>query len=273
MDTFNHLISSFFDLAFSPFSIFEPLIGLMVVSIVTGIIMLIIFRYTSNQSAIRRIKNRIKAHFLEIRLYKDDLGAMMEAQKHILRYNLTYMKHSLKPMLFLMIPVVLIMIQMSLWFDRYPLEPGKEIIVKLAFENQAQFNEDALLKTPEGISVETPPLRIKEEKAIYWRIKALNPGKYYLEFILNSDILNKIIVVDDRLARLSVKKVSPNLLQQVLYPAEKSFPKNLGIDYIEINYPSISYNLFGFQIHWLVIFFVVSILTGFLLKKVFRVEI
>jgi len=54
MDLFNHLISSLFDLASSPFSAFHPLVGLVVLSIVTGIMMLIIFRYTSNQEAIRR---------------------------------------------------------------------------------------------------------------------------------------------------------------------------------------------------------------------------
>jgi len=273
MNTFNHLISSLFDLAVSPFSSFHPLVGLVVLSILTGIMMLIIFRYTSNQEAIRRTKNRIKAHFLEIRLYKDDLGAMMEAQKNILRHNLTYMKHSLKPMLFLMLPVVLIMIQMNLWFDRCPLKAGESAIVKIEFQNQDSFNENVGLKAPEGITVETPPLRIQEEKAIYWRIKALSKGRYDLEFLLKPDILTKNLVVDDRLSRLSIKRVSSNLFHQFLYPAEKSFSKNSGIDHIEIRYPSVSYHIFGWQIHWLVIFFVVSILTGFLLKRFFRIEI
>jgi len=197
----------------------------------------------------------------------------MEAQKNILRHNLTYMKYSLKPMLFLIVPVVLLMIQLSLWFDRYPLDTGESAVVKLKFKGQALFNENVVLRVPEGITIETPPLRIQEEKAIYWRIKALSKGTYNLEFLLNPDTLTKTLVVDDRLARLSIKRVSSNLFQQLLYPAEKSFSRNSGSDYIEIKYPSISYHFLGWQIHWLVIFFVVSILTGFLLKKFFKVEI
>ena len=114
---------------------------------------------------------------------------------------------------------------------------------------------------------------MREEKEIDWRIKAERQGTFDLEFELNPGIVTKRLVVDDKVTRLSVKRVSASLLQQLLYPAEKSIPEDVGIDYIEITYPAIAYSVFGWGIHWLVIFFVVSIAAGFMLKGFFRVEI
>lgn len=273
MDLFNTIICSFFDLVCLPFADLHPLWGLTTLSVLTGIIMLLVFRVTSDQAAIRNVKKRIKAHFLEIRLFKDDLGLMLEAQKNVLKHNLTYMRHSLKPMLFLLVPVVLIMIHLSLWFDSSPLKKGETAIVKLKFREEAPFNADVSLRVPEGVLLETPPVRIQAEREICWRIKALEKGTYQLEVMLNPGKVTKALVVSDQLARLSAKRVSKNIFQRALYPGEKSLPKNTGIEFIEIKYPSISYHVFGWNIHWLVIFFVVSIAAGFLLKRLFNVEI
>jgi len=273
MDFFNHLMCAFFDVVCAPFKHLHPLWGLLALSVVTGVIMLLIFRLTSNQKGIQKVKNRIKAHFFEIRLFNDDLGLMLEAQKNILKANFTYMKYSLKPMLFLIVPVVLIMIQLSVRFDRHALNVGESAIVKLAFKDSASFEENVMLKVPEGVEIETPPLRMLEEKEIDWRIKAERRGTFDLEFELNSGIVTKRLVVGDKVARLSVKRVSASLLQQLLYPAEKSIPEDVGVDHIEITYPAIDYIFLGLNIHWLVIFFVVSIAAGFMLKGFFRVEI
>ena len=177
MDFFNHLMCAFFDVVCAPFKHLHPLWGLLALSVVTGVIMLLIFRLTSNQKGIQKVKNRIKAHFFEIRLFNDDLGLMLEAQKNILKANFTYMKYSLKPMLFLIVPVVLIMIQLSVRFDRHALNVGESAIVKLAFKDSASFEENVMLKVPEGVEIETPPLRMLEEKEIDWRIKAERRGR------------------------------------------------------------------------------------------------
>ena len=85
MDTFNCIITNLFELLCSPFAELDPWWGLSALSVLTGVVMLVIFRFTSNQGGIRSAKNRIKAFFLEVRLYNDDLGLIFSAQKNILR--------------------------------------------------------------------------------------------------------------------------------------------------------------------------------------------
>ena len=65
-----NIVNYIFHLIFMPFQGLNSAVGLFVVSVLTGIVMLIIFRYTSNQKGIEQVKNRIKAYFLEMKLYR-----------------------------------------------------------------------------------------------------------------------------------------------------------------------------------------------------------
>ena len=49
----------------------------------------------------------------EIRLFNDDLRAMLRAQVEILRHNVTYLRLSLVPMLWMLVPLVLVIAQLQ----------------------------------------------------------------------------------------------------------------------------------------------------------------
>ena len=94
--------------ALSPFQSLAPIVGLSVVSLAAAVGMLLVFRATSNQAAIADVKRRIHAGIFEIRLFNDDLRAMFSAQADILRHNLTYLRLSLAPMVWMLVPLLLL---------------------------------------------------------------------------------------------------------------------------------------------------------------------
>ena len=51
-----------------------------VVAVVTGVGMLAVFKYTSNQRAIKRARQRIRANLLAIKLFKDSVAVGLRAQ-------------------------------------------------------------------------------------------------------------------------------------------------------------------------------------------------
>src|SRR3974377_243951 len=115
MVTFNSILSSLLDLLLGPFRGLHPFWALLILSVMVGAVLLVVFRYTSNQRGIQETKNRIKAHLLEIRLFKDDLRVLLSAQGSILKYNLRYMAYGLKPLLVIILPVALLLIQLEGW--------------------------------------------------------------------------------------------------------------------------------------------------------------
>ncbi|MCP2604790.1 hypothetical protein NLC29_01370 [Candidatus Aminicenantes bacterium AH-873-B07] len=248
---------------------------MILISLLTGIFLLLIFKYASNQEGIKKVKNKIKAHLLEIRLFKDNLGLMLKAQGNILRHNLTYMKYSFKPMLFIIIPLILIILQLDLWFSHLPLSPKKPAIIALTLKPDISPLEISIkLITPPEVKLETPPLRIAEENQINWRIRPLKEGKFLLKFkTLNLTLEKEIIVNSEKFVKLSHKKVSRNFLRELRFPGESPLPQNSIVESIEIKYPPARLNFLGAKIHWLIAFFVLSILFGFSLKRFLKVEI
>jgi uncharacterized membrane protein (DUF106 family) len=237
--------------------------------------MLVIFRYTSNQRGIKEAKDKIKAHLLEIRLFKDDLGTVLSAQKRIFLYNLRYMKYALKPMLFMMVPVVIILVQLEGWFGYRPLKVGESAIVSVRVtDEEAEALSNISLDVDKGLTVETPPLRIPEEREVDWRIRADELGEHSLVFNVSGHTFQKrVIVSDGRLTPASPRVVASSVWDTFLNPGQESITKNPFVERIEVDYPSRSIEILGWKTHWLIVFFVLSIVFGFAFKGLFKVEI
>jgi uncharacterized membrane protein (DUF106 family) len=258
-----------------PFRSLSPWFGLTAVSLLTALLMLEVYKLTSNQAAIRRAKDRIKAHLLELRLYKDNMRVTLSAQAAILRANLAYMGANLRPLAVMIIPLVLVLAQLSLWFDRAPLAPGQETLVKVGFDKAVDpMTLDLALDPPPGIEITSPAVRIADEPEAVWRLKAVSPGAGRLVVRVGRLSVEKSVAVGGgRLDRVSALASRGSFWKRVLYPGEPPLPAATPVRSVEILYPAARLTAFGLQIHWLVAYLVLSIVFGFALKGVFRVEI
>jgi len=272
---FNSVLGKIFEFIFFPFRNLSPWIGMILISLLTGLLMLLIFRYTSNQEGIRKVKNKIKAHLLELRLFKDSLALSLKAQGNILRYNLKYIGFSGKPLLVMIIPLILILIQLNFWFGYQSLNTGEETILKIKLkEDQNILDLDLSVESSTALSIETPPLRIEEEEEINWRLRAREGGLHILSFRINGqDFTKEVAVAQKPLTRISPLKVQQNFFDQLFNPNEAPLSGDLPVKSIEIMYPAQNMNLFGWHIHWIIVYFAISIIFGFAFKGVFKVEI
>lgn len=271
----NLAISSFFNLLIAPFKNLDPLWSLTFMSLLLGILMLVIFRYTSNQEAIRITKNKIRAYIFELRLFKDELGIVLSAQKKIFTYNMKYMSYALKPMLFMIVPLALILIQLEGWYGFKPLVPEESAVVslKLSEGNQEVMNKVTMSAAP-GLEIDSPALRIASEKEVNWRIRATEFGSHSLTFNVDNYSFNKEVVVSDK----GLRHVAPASFRSpfwnfVLNPGQKAIPDNPYVEEISVSYPLNSIKVYKWGLHWLVVVFVLSIVFGFALKGLFKVEI
>ena len=84
-------------------------------SVVVGLLMIVLFGYTSDQKAIGIAKDQLKAHLLAVRLYRDQLHVVMGSYGKVLRGTGRYLKLAFKPLLYVIIPITLLIVQL----DRY----------------------------------------------------------------------------------------------------------------------------------------------------------
>lgn len=263
------------DIILLPFRGLSPWFGMAAVSLVTALLMLAVFKLTSNQDAVRKAKNRIKAHFLELRLFKDDMRVSLAAQGGILRANLSYIAANLKPLLVMIVPLVLILTQLSLWYDRRPLQPGEETLLKVRLEEGSDPMAVELdLDVPPGLVVDSPAVRIPDEHEIVWRLKARSDGQGRLTVRVGGRTISKAVVVGGKpLTKVSALASRGSFRDSLLHPGEPPLAAGTPVRSIEILYPAERLVVFGLSVHWLIAYFVLSLAFGFALKGVFRVEI
>lgn len=263
--------------ALSPFRSLPPIVGLTVVSLVAAVGMLLVFRATSNQPAITAVKRRIHAGIFEIRLFNDDLRAMFSAQFEILRHNLTYLRLSLAPLVWMLVPLLLLIAQLQFYYGYDGFAPGQSAIVKVRLKEGASpasgTSPAIALEAPSGLRVETPLVWIPSEREAAWRIGMDQPGDYELKIALDGRSVTKQIRVSDRIGWRTPERLEAGFLNQVLYPAEAPIENDVPIEAIMVAYPEREISLLGVGTHWMIAFFVLSLVFAFALKSRFGVVI
>jgi uncharacterized membrane protein (DUF106 family) len=274
MEYINAALNGIFGILLYPFRTIDPLWSLAFLSLIMGALMLVIFRYTSNQAAIGDAKRKIRAYMYELSLFKDEIGIVLSAQRNILRENMKYIKHAARPMLFMIIPLGLILIQLDSWYGHRALRPGEQAVVSVKLVPEGDVMSNVTLETGPGIDIETPPLRISEQERIDWRIRAEEPGEHELTFNAEGQsFTRKVVVSDGGIAQLSTGAYAGGAWNILMNPGSPPIPENPLIEEIAVGYPEAEVSAFGFKVHWLVIVFALSIVFGFALKGIFRVEI
>jgi hypothetical protein len=80
------------------------------------------------------------------------------------------------------------------------------------------------------------------------------------------------VSVTDRVVRRSPFKIR-GFVNELLYPAEPSLPSSGAIEAITVTYPEANVDVFGFEIHWMIVFFALSIVFAVALRGPFGVTL
>jgi uncharacterized membrane protein (DUF106 family) len=259
-------ISKFFDFVLSPFSGMSSYVGLTILSVVTGIVMIFLYKVTTDQKKLKQVKEMIKIHFLEIRLFKDDMSEMFAIQKNILKKNFTYLRYTLKSAVVLIIPILFIIIDMNVRYSYRPVQPGESFVVSAVTENAESLERIELLLSP-GLTLEVPSMRVPDEKRVSWVIRAGASGVYELAFNQGEDRIVRDVVVSRRIQRIQpLTDKKGDSWTSRLIPEAMFLPEGSPIQNILVEYPERD-SFLGLQPGWLYYFFIVSMAAGLVVKK------
>ena len=289
MSLLNAVLARVFDLLLAPFRQLPPIAGLVVVSLATAVAMLLIFRKTSDQKRLAAVKRQIHAALFEIRLFNDDLRAIFRAQGEILRHNLTYLRLSLVPMLWMIVPLVLVIAQLQFHYGYRGLTPGEPVLLKaqvrdgvavassssaeVALASATDRDPVAVLEAPPPIELGTPAVWIPATREVIWKIAPRAPGEYDLQLRVGREIFSKSLRVSDDVGRRSPVRLERGFLNQLLYPAEPALPGDAALTSISVAYPERDISIFGWELHWMIVYFALTMVFAFALRKRFNVTL
>ncbi len=220
--------------------------SLTAIAAASGIAMLPAFRRFSDQERIRLAKRKIWAHLYEFRLFADDPALLVRAQKGLLRWNARYLGLMLRPTAVVLLPMAALLFYLDGVYGHRPLRSGESATVSAKIEG-VDLRQVLPTLSGDGVTVETPAVRIPERHQVYWRVRATNPAGGALLLRVAGQSLHQRVRVGAGLQ----------------YLAEW---RNL-----QVSYPSANLDIFGFGVHWLGWFFIVSSIAMLALRKRFHV--
>jgi len=244
-----------------------------IISAVTGLVLLILFKYTSNQRAIGRVRDNIKADMLALKLFKDSLTVTLKSQGRVFKGAFLLLFHAIRPMLVMIVPVSLLLAQMGLWYQSRPLQPGEETVVTLRLNSDIERPWPRVNIGPTtAVDVTLGPVRVFSNKEICWKIRAVEGGYHRLIFQVGEQQIDKELAVGDSFMRISAERPGWQWSDILLYPVEKPFAPDSVVQSISIDYPERLSRTSGTD-WWLVYFFIASMVFALLFKPFLKVRI
>lgn len=271
MGVVNSILTAVFDTVYAVLGLLPAWLSLTVISALVGVLALLVVRYCSNQTAIGRVKDDIKANMLALKLFKDELPVVFRSQGRLLVSALRMQYYMLPPLLVMFIPFVLVAAQMGLRYQWRSLYPNEESILTVALRDDAPADAyDVTIKAPDGVHVDRR-VRKQAKHEVDWAIRATQPGVYTLALACKGNSVTKSFAVGEKQDRVSPKRPGPGLLDKLIYPAESPFGRDSTIQSISIAYPPRDSWFCGAD-WWIVWFLILSIVAALILKPVLRVK-
>jgi len=282
MATLNDVLRPVFDLLQAPLRGLPPLVGIVIWSIPVGVFALWVFKATSNQQRIAEVKRKIHSCLFEIRLFNDDLVAIVRAQGEILRHVAHYQALALKPMLFILPPLVLLMVQLHAFYGFRGLKPGDQTLVRAVFDSSSAegwtgTRPPVSLEVPAGLRIDGDAVWAPDMGELLWQVDAEDWGDYDLQFHLDGATIHKTLRVTDSVVRLSPTRPDRSALAQLEWPSEQPLPADSALREITLAYPEGEVALAGWhfewQYAWMVVFFVLTMVIAVALRRPLGVEL
>lgn len=254
------------------YAIFSPLGvagGLIAASVAVGVLMLPAFKFLSNQKKIARAKDDIKANLLALKLFKDELHVVFGAQVRILWAILRLQRWVITPILWMLLPMLLVLAQMGVRYQWRPLRVGEASLLRVARTDPKLSAKSMTLTAPPGVTVEAGP--VASDKDVVWRLRAKEVGRHTMTLTVDGKQWEKEIVVGEEGVRVSEVRPGASWVDQLFYPCELRLPADAGVQSIMVEYPAPT-SWFRGADYWVLSFFVISMIAALLLAPIFKVK-
>lgn len=263
MTLVNALLVTVADALLTPLASLPPLAVVIGAALASALAVLGVMRLVSNQQALGDVKRRIHASLLEMRLYNDDVRALLRAQGEVLRHNLTYVGLSLVPLVITAVPLTLAIAQLQAWYGYRGLTAGQAVEITATLEPGASA---APQLEAGAVDVVAPARYFPTLNEATWRVVPRSSGPTAVRLVTTSGaVVEKSLDVADRdaVGRRSPSRERPSFVGQLLYPSEPPLAPGEGVASISVPYQERTLGVLGYDVHWLWIYLLAAF--GFVL--------
>jgi uncharacterized membrane protein (DUF106 family) len=256
----------------APIAFLPGWLSATLVAAVTGVFMLLIFKYTSNQRAVKRVRDDIKANLLALSLYNDSVAVSLRCQRKILAGACRLLLLAIVPVLVMTLPMCLLLAQLAMWYQARPLRVGEEVVVTVRMRDGETEMPEVRLEPTTAAETLIGPVRVPSRRMICWSLRAEEDGYHRLTLDTPGGKIEKEFSVGGGFMRVSLRRPGWSWSETLLHPRETPLPQDSAVEAIEIDYPERDAWTSGSD-SWLVYWFVASMVAAFCVRPWLNVNI
>ena len=245
----------------------SDLLQLLVSSALIGILMVWLYSLVSFQKSLAALKRRISTVVFEPFLFSDSARISLLAPLRLIGLACRYMALSVPPLLILAGPVVWML---GLWnqvvgYD--DIKPGEQVVVSIIAENPKNIRQLQVSLEGEGFSI-SPLVRSFHDAKAWTGLQASESQPKGALLVKTGDSTVRIPLSGT--PALALLTESP--WKRFLFPGSKvALPD--GIEEIAIDLPARHFEILGTKVSWAVLFLIVSMISGLVFAKKFKIQV
>ncbi len=222
----------------APVAVLPGWLSITIVSALLGLVCLIVFKYTSPQRTLKRVRGDISAHLMVPWLFPDSLWVTLRAEGRVLRGAGLLLLLAVVPMLVLVIPVSLLLAQLGLWYQVRPLQNWEEGVVTVELRGDpADSLPDVRLEPDPAVGIVAGPVQVLSKREICWNLWSRSDGYHRLVFHCDGAVVAKELAIGKGFMRVSAERPSWCWFDILWQPAEAPLPADSPVRAIRIDYP------------------------------------
>ncbi len=243
----------------------SPNLALAWVALLLTVPILLVYKYVSNQVRMKRVKHKLMGRLLEIQLYRDTPIFIFRTLGALIVEVFIYLGLSLKPLLVVIVPLSLLLVQLAGWYEWRPLKQNEKTLVKLQLADD-MLDHTFELHVPPSLHMEVGPFHTLKNNQVLWSVRARNTNSEPVIVTFATNTLAKTLLVST-----AFEPVQPEAAQGAgrlwSIPCENAIPASVGVNYLSIDYPTRTISLLGFRMHWIIALLLYCLFFGILLQK------
>ncbi|MEI6614485.1 MAG: hypothetical protein WCL37_06280 [Chrysiogenales bacterium] len=267
----NYSLTRGCDLLLWPLQKLPPFWGILLLSLLTSLFVLAVYRAVSNPKKVTATKNQIKAHILAIRLYRDFWKVIIVSFFKSLYYTGKYFILNLVPLVLVFPLLFLLFVQMDIRYGMRPFRVDEDIVVKAGF-NQDISKLAIELQDDPHFQTRMNPVFINALREVNWKLRANQNSAGAIAINVNGTTVHKNLLIGENVPALSNKKMTASSWAHFIYPFEKLLAPAPALKYISLQYPARRIDFLGLHAHWIVYYLVLTMIIALALKNKFGVE-
>ncbi len=245
-----------FNPVFLPLLNLSPVLGLLLLSFLISLLVTYAYKWLTNQTLMKELKEKQTDFQKKMKELRSSPEEMLKVQKEAMKVNMEYMKHSFKPTLFTMLPILLIFGWMAGHLAFEPIYPQEAYSVTAFFKEGLVGN--AMLIADENTEIVGPSELPITSGSVTWALKS-SEGSHLLTVKMGTIEQSKKVLIS----------------KELKYEDAVSLFDHSDITQIKLNYKDLkplgTFSLFGWHPGWLGIYIILSLIFSIALRKVLKI--